>query len=91
MSKYLEKSTKAVSRTVSSGKSAPSVTPEGSVNDHTPSAWAHSSVSKFGVRYDPPLPDLSPAHSVEALVEGSEMSMLREGAFQFEKSFIVFV
>lgn len=77
MSKYLEESTKAASSKVS----APSVSPVGSVNGGTPSAWAHSSVSTFGVRYDPPLPELSPAHGVEALVEGSEMSMLREGAF----------
>ena len=82
----LEKSTKATS----SGVSAPSVTSVGSVSSgHTPSAWAHSSVSTFGVRYNPPLPDLSPAHGVEALVEGSEMSMLREGEFQFEKAFII--
>jgi len=46
----------------------------------TPSAWAHSSVSTFGTRYSPPVPDLSTAHSVEALVEGSDMSMLREGS-----------
>ena len=85
MSTYLEKSRKAASRAASSVISAPSVTPVGSVNGRTPSAWAHSSVSTFGLRYDPPLPDLSPAHGVEALVEGSEMSMLREGAFQFEK------
>ena len=84
MSTYLERSKKAASK--SSRVSAPSVTPVGSVNGGTPSAWAHSSVSTFGVRYDPPLPDLSHAHGVEALVEGSEMSMLREGAFQFEKA-----
>ncbi|PPR08122.1 hypothetical protein CVT24_012366, partial [Panaeolus cyanescens] len=46
----------------------------------TPASWAHSSVSTFGVRYTPPLPDLSTVHSVEALVEGSDMSMLREGS-----------
>ncbi|KAF8974057.1 hypothetical protein BDZ97DRAFT_1912490 [Flammula alnicola] len=45
-----------------------------------PAAWGHSSVSTFGVRYAPPLPDLSPTHSVEALVEGSDMSLLREGS-----------
>ena len=79
----LEKSTKATL----SGVLAPSVTSVGSVNSgHTPSAWAHSSVSTFGVRYNPPLPDLSPAHGVEALVEGSEMSMLRQGTFQFLKA-----
>jgi len=32
------------------------------------------------VRYTPPLPDLSTRHSVEALVEGSEMSTLHEGS-----------
>ncbi len=41
--------------------------------------WGHSSVSTFGVRYTPPLPDLSPSQSIEALVEGSDMSLLREG------------
>src|SRR4051812_15475118 len=46
----------------------------------TPTAWASSSVSTFGVRYSPPLPDLSIPHSVEALVEGSDMSVIREGA-----------
>ena len=45
----------------------------------TRSSWAHSSVSTFGVKYNPPLPDLSMKHSVEALVEGSDMSQLREG------------
>jgi hypothetical protein len=74
---YFEKLSKAAS----SGVSSPSVTAVGGVSGHTPSTLAHSSVSTFGVRYHPPLPDLSPAHGVEALVEGSEMSMLREGAF----------
>ncbi|KAJ6621720.1 hypothetical protein B0H10DRAFT_1789645 [Mycena sp. CBHHK59/15] len=46
----------------------------------TPSDWAYSSVSTFGVRYVPPVPDLSIPQSVEALVEGSEMSTLREGS-----------
>lgn len=46
----------------------------------TPSDWAYSSVSTFGVRYAPPIPDLTIPQSVEALVEGSEMSTLREGA-----------
>ena len=45
----------------------------------TPTEWAYSSVSTFGVRYVPPLPDLSTAHSVEALVEGSDLSLIREG------------
>lgn len=50
-------------------------------NPPTPSAWAHSTVSTFGVRYTPPISDLTTSESVEALVEGSEMSMIREGAF----------
>ncbi|CAK5280525.1 unnamed protein product, partial [Mycena citricolor] len=45
----------------------------------SPSDWSYSSVSKFGVRYEPPIPDLTISQSVEALVEGSEMSTLREG------------
>ncbi|KAG6814053.1 hypothetical protein H0H92_003100 [Tricholoma furcatifolium] len=45
-----------------------------------PAAWSYSTVSTFGVRYVPPLPDLSIRHSVEALVEGSDMSMIREGS-----------
>jgi hypothetical protein len=45
----------------------------------TPAAWAYSSVSTFGVRYSPPVPDLTPPQSVEALVEGSDMSKIREG------------
>jgi len=50
-----------------------------SVRLGTPLAWAHSSVSTFGTRYSPPIQDMSLWHSVEALVEGSDMSMLREG------------
>jgi hypothetical protein len=45
----------------------------------TPAAWAYSTVSTFGVRYMPPLPDLTTLQSVEALVEGSDMSVIREG------------
>jgi hypothetical protein len=52
---------------------------EVSVRLGTPLAWAHSSVSTFGVRYSPPIQDMPLWHSVEALVEGSDMSMLREG------------
>ncbi|KAF9787168.1 glycosyltransferase family 31 protein [Thelephora terrestris] len=52
---------------------------EVSVRLGTPLAWAHSSVSTFGERYSPPIQDMSLWHSVEALVEGSDMSMLREG------------
>ncbi|KAF7985355.1 hypothetical protein HWV62_6577 [Athelia sp. TMB] len=51
-----------------------------SMNGATPTAWAHSSVSTFGTRYTPPVPDLSTVESVEALVEGSDMSLLREGS-----------
>lgn len=50
-----------------------------SVRLGTPLAWAHSSVSTFGARYSPPIQDMSLWHSVEALVEGSDMSVLREG------------
>jgi hypothetical protein len=44
----------------------------------TPSSWSHSSVSIFHVRYSPPADDLDIRQSVEALVEGSQMSLLRE-------------
>ncbi|KAG6868597.1 hypothetical protein C0993_000623 [Termitomyces sp. T159_Od127] len=53
---------------------------QGGNSPSTPSAWAYSTVSTFGVRYTPPLPDLSVQHSVEALVEGSDMSRIREGS-----------
>ncbi|KAE9408114.1 hypothetical protein BT96DRAFT_962807 [Gymnopus androsaceus JB14] len=43
----------------------------------TPSSWAHSSVSTFHVRYTPPVADLTVLESIEALAEGSEMSLLR--------------
>lgn len=52
----------------------------------TPTVWGHSSVSTFGVRYSPPLPDLSTSHSIEALVEGSDMSLLREGSALFPRT-----
>ncbi|EIW86749.1 glycosyltransferase family 31 protein [Coniophora puteana RWD-64-598 SS2] len=45
----------------------------------TPTEWAHSSVSTFGVRYVDPAKDLSLSQSVEALVEGSGLSHLRMG------------
>jgi len=45
-----------------------------------PASWATSTVSNFGSRYNPPLTELSMIHSVEALVEGSDMSQLREGS-----------
>ena len=47
----------------------------------TPSSWAHSSVSTFGVRYQQPVQDMRLDESVEALVEGSDMSKLHEGSF----------
>lgn len=55
-------------------------TPASVLGSGTPAAWGHSSVSTFHARYTPPVPDLSTTHSVEALVEGSDMSLLREGA-----------
>ncbi|KAI0322630.1 hypothetical protein OF83DRAFT_1254585 [Amylostereum chailletii] len=45
-----------------------------------PTQWSYSTVETFGTRYSPPLPDLTPAQSIEALVEGSEMSLLHEGS-----------
>ncbi|KIY52701.1 hypothetical protein FISHEDRAFT_34580, partial [Fistulina hepatica ATCC 64428] len=59
--------------------SPPSLTSTTSDQSATPSQWAYSSVSTFGTRYSPPISGLSSEHSIEALVEGSEMSMLREG------------
>lgn len=44
-----------------------------------PTAWSRSTVSTFGVRYTAPMADLTIGQSVEALVEGSDMSRLREG------------
>ncbi|KAI0076076.1 hypothetical protein K474DRAFT_1307155 [Panus rudis PR-1116 ss-1] len=44
-----------------------------------PATWARSTVSTFGMRYSLPMLDLTTAQSIEALVEGSEMSRLREG------------
>ncbi|THH11188.1 hypothetical protein EW145_g791 [Phellinidium pouzarii] len=44
----------------------------------SPASWAYSSVSTFGVRYSPPLPNFTTLQAVEALVEGSEMSKLHE-------------
>lgn len=54
--------------------------PSTTVSLPTPLQWAYSSVSTWGVRYSPPLPDMKTSHSVEALVEGSEMSTIREGS-----------
>lgn len=45
----------------------------------TPVTWTRSTVSAFGTRYSLPIPDLTTDQSIEALVEGSEMSLLREG------------
>ncbi|KAH7925183.1 hypothetical protein BV22DRAFT_1089470, partial [Leucogyrophana mollusca] len=59
-------------------KALPTISPIGP-NVPTPSSWAYSSVSTFGVRYVQPLQDMTLAESVEALVEGSDMSKLREG------------
>lgn len=39
---------------------------------------SHSTVSSFGSPYSPPAPNLTPLQSVEALVEGSAMSLLRD-------------
>ncbi|KAI1797929.1 hypothetical protein LXA43DRAFT_877442 [Ganoderma leucocontextum] len=44
----------------------------------TPEKWTHSTVSKWHVRYSPPVSDLSLDYSVEALVEGSDMSMVHD-------------
>lgn len=57
-------------------------------NTPTPSAWAHSSVTTFGMRYAPPLSDLTIPQSVESLVEGSDMSMIREGMSYFLFTFL---
>ncbi|KAH7883558.1 glycosyltransferase family 31 protein [Phlebopus sp. FC_14] len=45
----------------------------------TPSSWAYSSVSTFGAQYQQPLQDMTLLETVEALVEGSAMSKLRDG------------
>ena len=45
-------------------------------------AWAssYSTVSKFGARYTPPISGITVAQEVEALVEGSELSLLMRRA-----------
>ncbi|RDX55809.1 hypothetical protein OH76DRAFT_1396153 [Lentinus brumalis] len=43
-----------------------------------PEKWRHSTVSKFGVRYSPPVGESNLDYSVEALVEGSDMSTVHE-------------
>ncbi|KAI0001592.1 hypothetical protein BJV77DRAFT_1057472 [Russula vinacea] len=45
-----------------------------------PAEWAKSSVSTFGTRYSLPVPNLTVPQSVEALVEGSDMSHLSEAS-----------
>ncbi|KAI8995675.1 hypothetical protein BD414DRAFT_249332 [Trametes punicea] len=47
-------------------------------NVPAPEKWSHSTVSKFGSRYSPPSGDLNVDYSVEALVEGSDMSMVHD-------------
>ncbi|KAJ8454975.1 hypothetical protein ONZ51_g12714 [Trametes cubensis] len=47
-------------------------------NVPAPEKWSHSTVSRFGSRYSPPPGDLSLDYSVEALVEGSDMSMVHD-------------
>ncbi|KAI0052870.1 glycosyltransferase family 31 protein [Auriscalpium vulgare] len=49
-----------------------------SSNPSVPTAWSDSTVSTFGERYSPPVPDLTTLESVEALIEGSTMSQLHE-------------
>ncbi len=66
---------------LSPGRSSSDVVPEDFVpvfgpHGETPSSWVLSSVSTFQVRYSPPVPGLSSDHSIEALVEGSDMSRL---------------
>ncbi|KLO17017.1 hypothetical protein SCHPADRAFT_868779 [Schizopora paradoxa] len=58
--------------------SSPSAT-QASVDLGSPVSWAYSSVSTFGARYSPPISDLTSREGVEALVEGSEMSYVKEG------------
>ncbi|KAI0032761.1 hypothetical protein K488DRAFT_30311, partial [Vararia minispora EC-137] len=45
-----------------------------------PREWTRSTVTTFGTRYAEPIAGLSTLSSVEALVEGSVMSQLHEGA-----------
>lgn len=45
----------------------------------SPASWAYSSVSTFRVRYSPPIQDLTTVQGIEAMVEGSAMSRLKEG------------
>ncbi|THH01828.1 hypothetical protein EW026_g955 [Hermanssonia centrifuga] len=75
------KSYKSYKSPLSPGRSSSDVVPEDFVpvfgpHGETPSSWVLSSVSTFQVRYSPPVPGLSSDHSIEALVEGSDMSRL---------------
>jgi len=47
---------------------------------NAPPEWSLSTVSTFGTRYVLPLPNLTIPQSIEALVEGSDMSGLYEGS-----------
>ncbi|KAI9444781.1 hypothetical protein H4582DRAFT_1911232 [Lactarius indigo] len=47
---------------------------------NAPTEWSRSTVSTFGTRYVLPLPNLTVPQSIEALVEGSDMSGLYEGS-----------
>ena len=42
----------------------------------TPASWVRSTVATFHVRYTPPVANLSLNHSIEALIEGTDMSRL---------------
>ncbi|KAF9237335.1 glycosyltransferase family 31 protein [Melanogaster broomeanus] len=71
---YIENAMKNNSRTATVSQNSlvtPTIPP--------PPSWADSSVSTFGTQYQQPLQDMTFAETVEALVEGSDMSRLREG------------
>lgn len=55
-----------------------------------PPSWVRSTVTTFHVRYSPPVPDLPLNYSVEALVEGSDMSRLTTRVY-FVQTFIHFL
>ncbi|KAI0375052.1 hypothetical protein BV20DRAFT_934269 [Pilatotrama ljubarskyi] len=67
LAQQLAKETSTAAVAVPSGQNVPA-----------PEKWSHSTVSTFGSRYSPPSGDLSLEYSVEALVEGSDMSMVHE-------------
>ncbi len=46
-----------------------------------PTEWAHSSVSTFGVRYTHPFSVATTQHEIEGMVEGSDMSTIRDRMF----------